>query len=206
MDISMLPIAADGFMSVPPGRVATIVTSLEMTSAPASEAGATHPAGVELIRVQHPDLGWYRRLFRAVGEDWLWFSRLRLDDHQLAAIIHDPAVQVYALRLAAADVGILELDFREVDQCEIAFFGLVPTEIGKGLGGYLMNEAMAHAWRAPIKRLWVHTCTLDHPGALAFYRRQGFRAYRQQVEIAADPRVHGELSPTAGAHVPIFGP
>jgi GNAT superfamily N-acetyltransferase len=104
------------------------------------------------------------------------------------------------------EAGLLELDFREAGQCEIAFFGLIPSAIGKGLGSFLMREAIARAWREPIKRLWVHTCTLDHPSALAFYRRQGFRPYRQQIEVADDPRVLEELPATAAAHVPIFAP
>lgn len=200
----MLPVAPDGLMRVPPGRVATIVTSLEITAAPAPATTSLAPAGAELTRVDRPDLDWYRRLFRAVGEDWLWFSRLRLDDDGLAAIIHDPAVYVHVLRVSGVEAGILELDFREPGQCEIAFFGLTPRFVGNGFGGYLMREAVTRAWAKPIERLWVHTCTLDHPSALAFYRRMGFHAFRQDVEIAMDPRVRGELPRTAGRHVPIF--
>ena len=197
-------VALDGFTSVPPGRVATIVTSLEMTSPPSIKAEALKRVAGELVRVDHPGIDWYRRLFRTVGEDWLWFSRLRMARDELAAVIHDPAIHVYVLRVDSCEAGFLELDFREIGQCEIAFFGLVPNEIGKGLGAYLMREAITRAWNAPIQRLWMHTCTLDHPSALAFYRRAGFRPYRQQVEIAADPRVNGELPRSAGAHVPIF--
>ncbi len=202
----MTPIAPDGFMSVPPGRVATIVTSLEMTSAPPlTYDQRANPFDAKLMRVECPGIDWYRHLFRAVGEDWLWFSRLRMNADELAGIIHDPAVHIYVLRTESCDeAGLLELDFREPGQCEIAFFGLIAQEIGRGLGGFLMREAIARAWQAPIKRLWVHTCTLDHPGALAFYRRQGFKPYRQQIEVADDPRVTGELPQTAATHIPVF--
>lgn len=200
----MLPIAADGFMAVPPGKVATIVTSLEMTAPPQPALAVPPPAGARLTRVERPGLDWYRHLFRKVGEEWLWFSRLRLADEALAVIIHDAAVFVHVLHVDGAEAGILELDFRSADECEIAFFGITPAFIGRGVGGYLMREAIARSWAAPINRLWVHTCTLDHPAALQFYRHMGFRAYAQQVEIADDPRMLGELPPTMGKHVPMF--
>ncbi len=200
----MPPIAPDGFMAVPPGKVATIVTSLEMTAAPHPTPAVSQPPGTVLTRIEHPGLDWYRRLFRAVGEDWLWFSRLRLSDAALAAIIHDPAVWVHVLSVDGDNAGMLELDFRSAGECEIAFLGVTSSFIGRGVGGYLMREAIARAWAAPIKRLWVHTCTLDHPSALQFYRHMGFRAYAQQVEIADDPRVLGELPRTTGQHVPIL--
>ncbi|MFM9938713.1 MAG: GNAT family N-acetyltransferase [Hyphomicrobiaceae bacterium] len=200
----MQPIAPDGFMTVPPGKVATIVTSLEMMLAPNPAPVVSAPVGASLARCERPDLDWYRRLFRKVGEEWLWFSRLRLADEALAAIIHDPAVAVHALSVDGSEAGLLELDFRVPEECEIAFFGVIPSLIGKGVGGYLMREAITRAWAAPIRRMWVHTCTLDHPAALQFYRHLGFRAYAQQIEIADDPRVIGELPRTMGRHVPIF--
>lgn len=200
----MPPMAATGFQTVPPGKVAAIVTSLEMLAPPAAAAKAAPPAGVRLRAVERPALDWYRRLFRRVGEDWLWFSRLRMDDAALAAIIHDPAVAVHVLERGSDEIGILELDFRAAEACEIAFFGVVPAMVGQGVGGYLMREAIDRAWARPIRRLWVHTCTLDHPAALPFYRRAGFRAYEQQVEIADDPRVRGELPRSAAPQIPIF--
>jgi len=200
----MLPIAPDGLMTVPPGKVATIVTSLEMTTAPMPPLAPTRPPGAVLARIERPDLDWYRRLFRKVGEEWLWFSRLRLSDAELAAIIHDPAVFVHVLGVEGTEAGLLELDFRQNRVCEIAFFGVTPPFIGRGMGGYLMREAIVRAWSQPIDRLWVHTCTLDHPAALQFYRHIGFRAYQQQVEIADDPRLTGELPRSMGRHVPIL--
>ncbi len=198
----MLP---DGFASVPAGKIATIVTSLQMLAPPAPER--RHCAvseNLRLIRMPRPSLEWYRALYRKIGEDWLWFSRLRMSDLALAEIIHHPAVEISTLQIDGQDAGILELDFRELGQCEIAFFGVAADQIGQGLGRFLMSEAIRISWARPIERLWVHTCTLDHPKAMAFYRKCGFHPYRQQVEIADDPRLTGEAARTAARHVPIF--
>ncbi len=146
----------------------------------------------------------YRRLFATVGRDNLWFSRLFLSDQQLAAIIGDERVQAFALVRAGEDVGILELDFREAATCELTFFGLVPSAIGSGAGRFLMNEALTRAWDQPISRLWVHTCSFDHPAALGFYQRSGFRPYKVMVEVHPDPRLTGHLPKDASPQAPLI--
>jgi hypothetical protein len=67
-----------------------------------------------------------------------------------------------------------------------------------------MNRALETAWSHPIKRLWLHTCTLDHPSALAFYQRSGFRPFRRQVEVVNDPRLDGTVPREVARHVPII--
>jgi len=193
----------DGLHDVPPGKLAAVVTYLEMRERPALRPEAPE-APWRLRRVARPAPEWYRSLYRRVGEDWLWFSRLLLADDALAATLSDPAVEIHALTLEGEDQGLLELDFREEGQCELAFFGLAATLHGRGAGRWLMNRALERAWARPIARLWLHTCTLDHPDALAFYRRSGFRPYRRQVEIADDPRLQGQSPPAAAAHVPVI--
>jgi len=179
----------DGNSDVPPGKIATIVTHLEMLERPALP---TDPPGEwTLRRVEAPGLDWYRDLYRRVGEEWLWSSRLCMSDAELAATIHAPEVEVYALQHDGRDEGLCELDFREPGQCELVFFGVTAKLIGSGVGRFLMNRALQRAWSQPISRLWVHTCTLDHPSALAFYQRAGFRPFRLQVEISDDPRLDG---------------
>jgi hypothetical protein len=69
----------------------------------------------------------------------------------------------------------------------------------------LMNEALVRAWARPISRFWVHTCSFDHPGALAFYQRSGFRPYQVMVEVHQDPRLTGHLPPEASPQVPLIG-
>ena len=199
-------ILTDGYHDVPPGKVATVVTYLEMHESAPMRPVPT-PEGVSLRRVIDPDLGWYRDLFNRVGgQDWLWFSRLNMTDAALAAIIGNPGVQVLSLDKDRQSQGLLELDFRAPGACELAFFGVTSPMIGTGAGRFLMNAAISLAWDHPISRFHLHTCTLDSPMALAFYRRSGFTPTHQQVEIADDPRLSGGLPETAAPHVPIFAP
>jgi GNAT superfamily N-acetyltransferase len=195
-------ILPDGYSDVPAGKIAAVVTHLEMTARPAPRPD---PAGAwSLRRVEMPPLDWFRDLYRRVGEEWLWFSRIRMPDAELSAIIHSPMVEVYALEQEGRDEGLLELDFRDAGQCEIAFFGITAKLIGSGAGRWLMNRALELAWFRPIGRVWVHTCTFDHPAALAFYQRSGFRAFRRQIEVADDPRLDGVAPRDVARHVPII--
>ena len=192
----------DGYHDVAPGKIATIVTSLEMHAPPPSRAEADG-ASWTLRRLEQPGVAEYRDLYSAVGRDWLWFSRLLMPDAELAATIGADGVEVYRLE-APEGVGILELDFRTEGECELTFFGVSPGLVGGGAGRWMMNRAVQRAWAAPIKRFWVHTCSLDHPGALAFYVRSGFTPFRRQVEIADDPRLLGLAPRDSASHVPLI--
>jgi GNAT superfamily N-acetyltransferase len=192
---------SDGYFDVPAGKIAAIVTSLDMTAPPPRRPD---PPAVpwRLDRIERPEPAGYQALFRSVGAEWLWFSRLQLSDAALLAIIGDPSVEIYRLLSDGREAGLLELDFREGGQCELSFFGVVPALIGSGAGRWLMNRALDIAWTRPISRFWVHSCSLDHPAALGFYLRSGFRPFRRQVEIADDPRLSGVLDRAAAAHMP----
>lgn len=196
----MLP---DGYTDVPAGRIAAVVTWLEMR-APAPARPEVAAPDWQLTREVHADLAWYRDLFRRVGEPWLWFSRLKMPDRELAGILHDPRVEVYALWQNGRAEGLVELDFREPGACELVFFGVTPALVGSGAGRWMMNRAIAFAWARPIARFWVHTCTLDHPEAVTFYVRSGFTAIHRQIEIAPDPRLIGLAAPTAAPHAPVI--
>lgn len=195
---------AEGFYDVPPGHVATIVTHLEMTTPPTLKA-ARFPDGVTLALQDTVDLDTYRDLFTRVGGmPWLWWSRLILPEAELATILANPKVEVRYVLKDGRPEGLLELDFREVGACELAYFGLTEALIGSGSGRALMNAAITRAFETQITRFHVHTCTLDSPQALSFYRRSGFKPVKQQVEIAPDPRLHGHLPKEAGPRIPTF--
>ena len=194
-------ILPDGYSDVPDGKIAAVVTHLEMTVRPAPRSD---PAGAwTLRRVDAPALDWYRDLYGRVGRPWLWISRIQMPDAELSAIIQSPLVEVYALE-QGRDEGLLELDFRDAGQCELAFFGVTAKLIGSGAGRWLMNRALELAWSRPVGRVWVHTCTFDHPAALAFYQRSGFRAFRRQIEVADDPRLDGTAPRDVARHVPMI--
>jgi GNAT superfamily N-acetyltransferase len=194
---------ADGYHDVPAGRIAAVVTYLEMRHPPAV-LDAALPAGLECRRVLNPDLGWYRQLFRSIGEQWLWFSRAVMSDEKLRAVIHSEQVEVYTLEQNGEAKGLLELDLRTFPDIEISLFGLTSDWIGKGVGRFLIQHAIRQAFRRNPLRLFLHTCTLDHPGALSFYRKAGFQPYKRAIEIAPDPRVHGDTPAFAAPQIPIL--
>jgi GNAT superfamily N-acetyltransferase len=141
-----------------------------------------------------------------VGAPWLWFSRLVMPDAALEAIIRDPKVELYVVEdESGAAVGMLELDFREAGECELAFIGLVPELAGKGHGRWLLAEAVRRAWREGISRVHVHTCSLDHPAALSAYRRAGFTPCKRAIERFPDPRLLGILPSDCAPQVPLLG-
>ena len=188
---------------VPPGKVATIVTSLEMRARPTPRPLPESP--LRLVRWPEPELDKYRALFARVGAPWLWFSRLIMGDAELSRTIGDPAVHVHAVvDPRGIETGLLELDFRAPRTCELAYFGLVPELAGQGHGRWLMAEALVRAWGPGVERVWVHTCSLDHPSALGFYRAQGFTPYKREVETFPDPRLSGHLPRDAAPHVPVI--
>lgn len=196
---------SDGYHDVPRGKVATVVTLLEMHSKPETR-DVPAPEGWTLARIPAPTLDQYRSVYTAVGANWLWFSRLRMEDAKLEAILTDPHVHVFTLQKDGTDGALLELDFRTPGACELAHFGLTAPLIGTGAGRFLMNAAIDTAWAGDITRFHVHTCTLDSPQALGFYRRSGFVPARQQIEIADDPRLEVGHDRALAPHVPIFDP
>jgi GNAT superfamily N-acetyltransferase len=193
-----------GLIPVANDQIATVVTALEMLTKPRPRPLPDSP--LRLVRWNTPDPAKYRTLFRRVGEPWLWFSRLVMDEARLTAILHDPEVWVHAVvDRNGIEVGMLELDFRAEGICELGFVGLIPELAGKGHGGWLMAQALMLAWRPGINRVWVHTCTLDSPGALGFYRKHGFVPYKRTVETFADPRLAGVLAADAAPQIPCLG-
>lgn len=193
----------DGYTLLEPHKLAALVTYLvhDLDSAPPAPEW---PAGFELVRLAGADLGRYRDLFRAVGAPWLWFSRLRMPDLALWEILMSPQVEAYALVQDGRDIGLMELDFRDAETPELAFFGLVPEGVGQGLGKKLVSAALARSHEAGKKPLHVHTCSLDHPKALDFYCRAGFRPVRRAIEVFDDPRLDGTLPADCAPWLPLI--
>ena len=192
-----------GYETLPDGELAAVVTYLELRSPPEHDLPSSP---LSLRRVEVPQPEHYRDLFRLIGAPWLWFSRLTLDEAHLAAIIQHPRVEVYSvLDQDGREAGMLELDFREPHEAELAFIGLVPELSGKGHGRWLLSEAVRLAWREGVDRVHVHTCSLDHPAALSAYRRAGFIPYKRAIERFPDPRLLGVLPRDCAPQVPLLG-
>jgi GNAT superfamily N-acetyltransferase len=192
----------DGYHDVPPGKTAAVVTYLEMRQPPARRDPG--PRRGELRLASPVDPTEYRARFREIGGPWLWFSRLRLSGPELHDTLAAPGLEVYWFTEGETVVGLVELDWRHSPDVELVLFGLRPGYEGSGLGSEMMRQTLALVWSRQPRRLWLHTCTLDHPRALAFYQRHGFTAYRRAIEIADDPRLNGILPRDAAPHVPII--
>ncbi|MCZ8376550.1 MAG: GNAT family N-acetyltransferase [Beijerinckiaceae bacterium] len=195
----------DGYTLLDPQKLAALVTYLvhDLETVPPEPVW---PEDFVLERLNGAAIERYRTLFSAVGAEWLWFSRLRMPDLALWEILMAPAVEVYALVRDGKDVGLLELDFRDAEAPELAFFGVVPDALGQGIGKRLMATALQRASVAGMDCLHVHTCSLDHPRALDFYCRAGFRPIRRAIEVFDDPRLDGTLPRDAAPWLPLLEP
>ena len=191
------------YEAVPNSELAAVVTYLEMRS-PSDRPVPASPLSLKHVEVPQPEH--YRELFKLVGAPWLWFSRLILDDAHLAEIIQHPKLELHSVRdESGREVGMVELDFREPHECELAFIGLVPELSGKGHGKWLLAEATRRAWREGVDRVHVHTCSLDHPAALSAYRRAGFVPFKRAIERFPDPRLRGILPKDCAPQIPLLG-
>ena len=186
----------DGARPAAPGlkTLTYTVTYLEMTARP-TPPPTPLPRGVRaaLLRARAPSVGFYRYLYDTIGAPWLWYERREMDDDALGAIVGDARVEIYVLYVDGVPAGYAELDRRAPPEIELAYFGLMPDFIGRGLGSYLLRAAIDIAWSHEPSRLWVQTNTLDHPRALPLYQRLGFRPVKQVEKTVPDPRPAGSI-------------
>lgn len=194
---------ANGCHDVPRGKVAMVVTDLEMTTP--QYRGVPCPEGLSFIGWS-PDTTAYLELFRRVGAPWLWFGRTIMPEQELADILKDKDTGLFTLEKDGKPEALLELDFSVEGQCELDYFGLTPALIGTGAGAFLMDKAIEKAFERGIKRFHLHTCTLDSPQALGFYQRSGFTPIGRRIEIADDPRVAHGYDRDLAPHIPIIDP
>src|SRR5262249_54433369 len=130
--------------------------------------------GLSVDHVQKPSVAYYRMLYNAVGKDYHWYSRGRLSDAGLGALVLDPLIENHVVHVDGAPAGFAELDRRTPGEIELVQFGLMPQFIGQGLGKYFLQWTVDKAWSYEPRRLWLHTCTLDHRAALPNYLKAGF--------------------------------
>jgi GNAT superfamily N-acetyltransferase len=161
--------------------------------------GAPCPEGdvrIERADIPSPELS--RFLYTAVGGQWYWLERLSWDYARWMAYLDRPAVDTWVLYVSGTPAGYVELEVQPDDNVEVAYFGLLPRFIAQRLGGYLLTTGAERAWDQGAKRVWVHTCSLDGPHALANYRARGFELYDQRTSFEDLPHVAPGPWPGAG--------
>jgi GNAT superfamily N-acetyltransferase len=168
-------------------RVPTVVTFLEMRSRPSLLPPPQPKGKIALLRGEHPPVHFYRYLYDAVGREYKWVDRKKLDDAELRKLLDDPRVELYVLYVEGCPAGIAELDFRDAANAQLAYFGLMPEFIGRKLSYFFLYHATSNAWMRPITKLLVNTCTLDHPRALPLYQRVGFVPYSREERYIEIP-------------------
>ena len=157
-------------------------THLEMTSPDQLVTKPMEPEDVVLMQAEIPNPDLSHFLFMAVGSPWRWYSRLAWQRSDWESYLASPDVQTWIGYLKGTPFGYFELEMQSNDDVEITFFGLLPAFIGQGLGSYLLTRTIKQAWAMGASRVWVHTCTLDHPTALGNYQNRGFKTFKVETE------------------------
>ncbi len=152
---------------------------MQMTSRPLN--AIAKPDGAEIIYETKPEINWYKDIYHKVGSKWGWAKRLTFSDEELKNTIRSKDVEIYYLSVDKEVAGFFEYE-RKGKETEIVYLGLVPQFIGKGLGQYLLNQAINMAWDIDIERLTLHTCEYDHISALKLYQKLGFQIYDKRID------------------------
>ena len=136
-----------------------------------------------LVREKERDWRFNRDLYLAVGQMWSWNDKRLWSDEQWKEYGLSSELRTFAAHYDGSLAGYYELRRDDESGVEIAYFGLLPEFIGRGLGGALLTSAIEDAWRttSSVSRVWVHTCTLDHPSALGNYQARGMVIYKQET-------------------------
>lgn len=166
----------------PGDEIDYVVTWLEMTERPCRPLPPL-PAGQQaaLLAAKSPPVGYFLYLYRAVGAGYEWTDWLMRPIEEAEAFIRDPKVTLHTMLVDSWPGGFFILDARQESTVDLAYFGLVPEAIGRGLGHWLLCTAIDMAWRVPgTTRLTVNTSTLDHPRALGLYQKLGFQPIRRE--------------------------
>src|SRR5437588_5428361 len=164
--------------------------SLEMRDRARLRPAAMPPLELTLVRAELPSPELGRFLYTAVGGDWHWLDRLSWTYAQWLERLSRPGVETWVAYVCGTPAGYFELDLEDDGSVEIAYFGLLPQFIGKGLGGWLLTRAIERAWELGASRVWVHTCSLDGPGALSNYQARGLTLFKTETaaqELAEQP-------------------
>jgi ribosomal protein S18 acetylase RimI-like enzyme len=172
--------------------------SLELTTFDHLETAPSAPARYELQRVEIACPVLNRFLYASVGADWIWYERLIWSYQQWREYLERSDVGTWIAYVEGTPAGYFELEKQAGGRVEIAYFGLLPQFIGQGIGSALLRDAVLTAREFGGERVWLHTCSLDHPSALANYQARGFTIFDRTEaykEVPDEP-----LQPWPGAY------
>lgn len=154
---------------------------LEMKSREAIRPKRVIDPRLRILEATTPQWEFNRFLYLAVGRDWSWDDKRSWTDDQWRSYVGSPKLRTFVAYVDGSPAGYFELQRDDEGGVEIIYFGLMPAFIGRGLGGHLLTTALEEAWRMDPVRVWVHTCSLDHPGALKNYEARGMVLYRTEL-------------------------
>lgn len=160
---------------------------LEMTDPAQLVPSRRVPEDVELRQATVPSPEFNRFLYASVGGDWYWVDRLGWSYDHWLSYLDRPELETWVVYAGGSPAGYVELERQPHNNVEIAYFGLLPRFVGRGIGGYFLYKAIARGWEMDAQRVWVHTCTLDHPNALANYQARGLRLFFQEDKVVVLP-------------------
>jgi GNAT superfamily N-acetyltransferase len=187
-----------------PRSLKATVTHLEMDSPPRISPPLPVNLHATLMRATQIPLHFYRYLQWQVGREWHWVNRLRMKDEELAGIVHAKTTRIYVLSLDGAPAGFFELSESADASVELVYFGLMNHARTRGLGQWMLGQALATAWSTTPATVRVQTNTLDHPAALPLYQRMGFEPVSQNEAIIR-PLSDDEILTMAKAGAPSPG-
>ena len=134
-----------------------------------------------LVKKTNPDFQLNKFFYKQVGKKHRWVDRLSWSDEKWIKYISNKNLDTYLITEKEDLAGFFELLYNpELKETEISYFGLLEEYIGKGIGGYALSEAIKKSFEKNIKRVWLHTCTLDHPNALKNYIARGMKVFRKE--------------------------
>ena len=169
-------------MAEPCVEVTVDVTFLRMDAPPVSRPRPL-PEDMRVETLTRCSVPYYRFLYDTVGAPWLWWMRRAASDAEIAAILGHPSISIHVLYGAGEPIGFYELDHRATGATNLAYFGLMPWVIGKGVGSAFLRHAVDACWSLGRPSVTVNTCTADHPRALPSYLAAGFRTTRVVREV-----------------------
>jgi GNAT superfamily N-acetyltransferase len=169
-------------MTIHATTVTTTVTYLHIPHYTRFRPAYSADAQLKVVSAHEPLPEFYRFLYGSVGRDYHWVDRLRWSDETLRAQLARPSVSVHVLYYRGTPAGYIELE-REAEEpgTEVAYFGLISAFHGRGFGKHLLSWGVQRAFDDGAERVWLHTCTLDGPHALANYQARGFAPYRSEL-------------------------